>query len=98
MGKIKVFLKIGNKLFLRIEKQKMYSMKEALKDPRDNPLIPISDTEISQKLPGIKIVSYPELANGLPCELPCVLPCLLPCVLLCVLPCVLLCVLPCVLP
>jgi hypothetical protein len=41
-------------------------MKVALTDPRDNPLIPISDTEISQKLPGIKIVSYPELANGLP--------------------------------
>ena len=38
----------------------------AMKDPRDNPLIPISDIEISQKLPGIKIVSYPELANGLP--------------------------------
>lgn len=38
----------------------------AMKDPRDNPLIPISDTEISQKLPGLKIVSYPELANGLP--------------------------------
>ena len=44
----------------------MYTMTLAMKDPRDNPLIPISDTEISQKLPGLKIVSYPELANGLP--------------------------------
>jgi hypothetical protein len=37
-------------------------MKFAMKDPQDNPLIPISDIEISQKLPGIHIVSYPEIA------------------------------------
>jgi hypothetical protein len=41
-------------------------MQKAMKDHQDNPLIPISDIEISQKLPGIHIVSYPEIANGLP--------------------------------
>ena len=37
-----------------------------MRDRADNPLIPIGDDQIMQALPGISIVSYPDLADGLP--------------------------------
>ena len=47
-------------------KNKMLTMRAAMRDQADNPLVPIGDDQIKQALPGITIVSYPELVRGLP--------------------------------